>query len=808
MAVSVLRPHTQKIKVPSPTDKIYKEECVLSFDTPESDTGLFVCMNTFLGFGRKHVEHYYHKTGNAVFLHIKRLKKEIKQEKPVVEKKPTRLAIGLEGGFNVNEGKKYEYEEVLSIILLPDFYEIPLPSPDLPETVQLSIATILAADAASKVEEALALAGTWDGEKRKVTKHADTLLQLDNGVKIPPSGWKCEMCDLTENLWLNLTDGSIHCGRKFFDGSGGNNHAVEHFRKTGYPLVVKLGTITSETSDVYSYDEDDMVEDPNLDTHLAHFGINVAVLEKTDKSMVELEIDMNQRVGEWAIIQEAGSPLTPVYGAGYTGLTNLGNSCYLNSVMQVMFAVPDFQKVYFAKAQDFFQNLPPDPTKDFNIQMAKLATGLLSGEYSKQPTDDSGGESADESQPGIKPHMFKSLIGQGHPEFSTKRQQDAQEFFLHLISVIERHSRGQENPADALKFQVEERIQCAQSGKVKYNTRIDYVLSLPIPLEAAINKDDVRAFEAKKAEKLSRGDRIDPNEIVCPRIPLQACLESFAATEVVDDFYSTALRGKSSAFKTLRMHTFPDYLMLQLKKFTIGDDWVPKKLDVSIDVPDMLHLEALRGKGLQPGEEELPDSAPMDTSENAFVYDEGVLAQLTDMGFPVDGCMKALYNTQNGGIDAAMNWIMEHMNDPDFSDPFVIPGTKRQNVAFSPSPEATAMIVSMGFSPSQANKALEATDNNVERAVDWIFSHADELDAASATSVNEAPPLPQFKDGPETYELVAFISHMGTSTVVGHYVCHILKEGRWVIYNDNKVALSEHPPKDLAYMYLYQRKSS
>ena len=55
------------------------------------------------------------------------------------------------------------------------------------------------------------------------------------------------------------------------------------------------------------------------------------------------------------------------------------------------------------------------------------------------------------------------------------------------------------------------------------------------------------------------------------------------------------------------------------------------------------------------------------------------------------------------------------------------------------------------------------------------------------------------------YKLVAFISHMGTSTSVGHYVCHILRDGRWVIYNDEKVAQSEHPPRDLAYLYLYQR---
>lgn len=55
------------------------------------------------------------------------------------------------------------------------------------------------------------------------------------------------------------------------------------------------------------------------------------------------------------------------------------------------------------------------------------------------------------------------------------------------------------------------------------------------------------------------------------------------------------------------------------------------------------------------------------------------------------------------------------------------------------------------------------------------------------------------------YRLVAFISHMGTSTKCGHYVCHILRGDQWVIFNDEKVALSEHPPKDLAYIYLYQR---
>lgn len=193
---------------------------------------------------------------------------------------------------------------------------------------------------------------------------------MDNGKKIPPSGWQCEKCDKTENLWLNLTDGSILCGRRFHDGSGGNNHAVEHFETVKYPLAVKLGTITKEgKADVYSYMEDDMVEDPKLGEHLAHWGINIATMEKTEKSMVELELDLNQKIGEWAALQESGGKLQPVYGPGFTGMVNLGNSCYLNSVMQMLFIIPDFIRRYFEGASGIFEQFPNEPASDFNLQM-------------------------------------------------------------------------------------------------------------------------------------------------------------------------------------------------------------------------------------------------------------------------------------------------------------------------------------------------------------------------------------------------------------------------------------------------------
>jgi hypothetical protein len=71
-----------------------------------------------------------------------------------------------------------------------------------------------------------------------------------------------------------------------------------------------------------------------------------------------------------------------------------------------------------------------------------------------------------------------------------------------------------------------------------------------------------------------------------------------------------------------------------MRKFTIGEDWTPKKLgkicscsfnkmphfsvnsgnlrssillDVAFDVDDVIDINELRGYGMQPGEEELPD---------------------------------------------------------------------------------------------------------------------------------------------------------------------------------------------------------
>ncbi|CAN0466941.1 unnamed protein product, partial [Scytosiphon promiscuus] len=61
-----------------------------------------------------------------------------------------------------------------------------------------------------------------------------------------------------------LSKGYIGSGRQNWDGSGGTGAALRHYEETGrkYPLAVKLGTITPNGADVYSYapEEDSMVK--------------------------------------------------------------------------------------------------------------------------------------------------------------------------------------------------------------------------------------------------------------------------------------------------------------------------------------------------------------------------------------------------------------------------------------------------------------------------------------------------------------------------------------------------------------------
>ena len=74
--------------------------------------------------------------------------------------------------------------------------------------------------------------------------------------------------------------------------------------------------------------------------------------------------------------------------------------------------------------------------------------------YSAVPANITGDEDSDDLQPGISPLMFRTLVGKGHVEFSTKKQQDAMEYLEHVLKLCACNPAGAVDPGNCLKFEV------------------------------------------------------------------------------------------------------------------------------------------------------------------------------------------------------------------------------------------------------------------------------------------------------------------------------------------------------------------
>lgn len=574
------------------------------------------------------------------------------------------------------------------------------------------------------------------------------------------------MCDLKENLWLCLQCGNLGCGRAQPGGVTGNSHALAHANSMHHHVTVKLGSITPEgDADVYCYACDEERRDTNLAKHLSHWGINIAERKKTEKSLTEMQIEQNLR-WEFSMTTEDGKELKPLFGPDLTGLKNLGNSCYLNSIVQCLFALPNFQERYYHPSEE-----PPiteKPAEDLETQLRKMADGLLSGRYSRPDTDVIASEHTAENpyQKGLAPAMLKHLVGRGHAEFSTMRQQDAYEFLLHLFKLITRsaHPAPLRNPSSDFSFVMEQRLQCLNCKRVRYRTDEQDNISIPVPAR----KIERPNFET--AENNSTGKEKDQYAAVL----LEECLDIFTGEDTVQ--LKCPACGSNAGFTTRSLFkTFPEVLVVNARRFQLVN-WVPTKLDIPVIVGEKpLQLDRYKSMGLQSDEEPLPDE--IDTS-NKFIPDSGAMAQLEAMEFPRIRCEKALHATGNGDAEAAMNWLFAHMEDPDIDDPVELTvggNSSTKGSGTADDPEKIELLGAMGFSAPLARKALRETGGDAERAVDWLFSHPDDAgimeddDAGAATTQVNTKSKPMAGDDtlPANFQLHSIVCHKGASIHAG-----------------------------------------
>lgn len=198
---SAIEKYASECRVATAYDKVYKDECAYSYDTTESADGLFLCLKTFVAVSRQYLAVHADKTNSHLYLrtrtHRKRVIGEQDDEPEKKKAAPTKLGLGVEGGFDLSE-KQFYFDSEHWLYVHPDGVEVQLSADGdaqgLDERIRKSVQSVLRAESQALKEELANQAASWDGEKRFVTKHAASLLQLPSAPQISPNPatWKCQ----------------------------------------------------------------------------------------------------------------------------------------------------------------------------------------------------------------------------------------------------------------------------------------------------------------------------------------------------------------------------------------------------------------------------------------------------------------------------------------------------------------------------------------------------------------------------------------------------------------------------------------
>jgi ubiquitin carboxyl-terminal hydrolase 5/13 len=749
--------------------QLYKEECVQCFT--DTSASLLLCLACFDTFCQAHAS-AHRRFHSPLYAHIQHLPNTpVEAKSPKRDKSPPRKKQSVESEWLV----EWQCLQCQKSVAAPDAWS------------QSLLGTL------SSTEQSVL--GDWS---TPINPCEHTLCLEQFSSPLPPAQ-VCTDCDQRSNLWLCMTCGNVGCGRKQFDGSGGNNHGIDHFTQTQHPVAVKLGTITADgKADVYCYPCDDMKQDPELVAHLAVLGLSIDGAQKTEKSMAELQLEQNMNF-EFSMATDDGLALEPIFGPRLTGLKNIGNSCYMASVMQSLLVLPELNA--FHDAETHYKSCTnPQPSTCLLCQMYRLVSGMNGGRYSipdknpksdidmlpveirdqvKQEREKRDTMSVKPWQAGLSPFLLKQLVGKNHAEFATARQQDAYEYLQYMLDMLDT-VLSQPKIGSKFEFMLDMRVECTQCHSVSYREEKSAGLSLPVPAQALPRQQPQDDVEYKD-------------------VTMKQCLDTYGQAEAIEGFRCSGCHKNVTAMKRTRFKTFPSVLVMHMRRFVL-ENWVPKKLNVTISVgSEQLDLTYLEAPARDPNEKLMPDDDGDVTAKPDV--DMAQVEQLKQMGFSENRSIRALLQTGRDGmvsVEAAMEWLFSKMDDPSLDMP-LSPSTKKGPHTMPVDESMVSMIMDMGFSRDQARLGLKKEKNNVERAIEWLFNNPGaqfepEVPAASSSSDQVGGKIPR-------YQLMAIVAHKGRHVNAGHYVCYVkymheptpelkrqgVNRGDWILFNDEKV---------------------
>ncbi|KAM6937534.1 ubiquitin carboxyl-terminal hydrolase 3 [Xenentodon cancila] len=456
---------------------------------------------------------------------------------------------------------------------------------------------------------------------------ADTS-RFPNGT---PSSWCCNVCRSNKSPWICLTCLIVHCGRYV------NGHAKKHFEdsqdvgvsqrkgdkqekeKTHHSVCMDCSNYS-----VFCYRCDDFVVN---DTKLGHVQKVREHLQSLENSMLMGDRQRKRKFQESP--SSDGKILKDSDGValGATGLRNLGNTCFMNAILQSLSNIEQFSC--------YFKELPA----------VALRSGKTAGRrmYHTRSQGDSSVSLVEEfrktlcslwqgSQTAFSPDSLFYAIWKIMPSFRGYQQQDAHEFMRYLLDHLHRELQCSRNgashpvvPQDGVRLTSAEGKCCVNGSPSVVTSSFGGILQNEV--NCLICGTESRKFDPFLDLSLDipsqfRQKRSKDQE-PSPTCTLRHCLRSFTDLEELDEtelYYCHKCKKRQKSTKKFWIQKLPKVLCLHLKRFH-WTAFLRNKVDTYVEFP--LKGLDMRGYLLEP-EKALPGSCLYDLVAVVVHHGSGV----------------------------------------------------------------------------------------------------------------------------------------------------------------------------------------
>lgn len=254
---------------------------------------------------------------------------------------------------------------------------------------------------------------------------------------------------------------------------------------------------------------------------------------------------------------------------GLTGIVNLGNRCYNSSIVQCLSNTLKLTDVLLDnKESEVFNNIKNKSKKEWIA--ANSYVNLIKNIW--------------ESNQLIKPRSFLDNFGKVYPKFANNNQHDSHEFMMYLLDAIHLGFSYE------IKVDIKGTIQTNQDKLMKMsleNWKLNYQknYSFLVDIFHGLLYNDIQC------------NNCDNNSIVFEpytslSIPitgdnLTECLDNhFEKNETIDSWNCEKCKYQGCK-KSIYSWTFPDYLVIHLKRFSSTGTKITNHIDYPIDNLDL-----------------------------------------------------------------------------------------------------------------------------------------------------------------------------------------------------------------------------